>query len=505
MTERIGSWIAAACPNFLEPTWRRFRASPLSIRLARGLFWSLAGAVIARGMGVVSSIIVARLLGITAFGEFAMIQGTVWMVGNFAGLGLGITATKYVAELREPHPARCGRIIGLTVLVAIAGGLLAGAALILFGPWMATHTLAAPKLGPLLQAGSLLVLFNTLQGVYSGALAGFEAFKRVAQVNWAGALLGTPALVAGALAGGLPGAVWGNVIQTALCCAIGHWALAREAANRGIKVSYSVDLDDAPILWRFSLPAFLSSILIGVANWICSTYLANQNDGYKEVALTNAAGQWRNFLIFLPLTMTSVLVPIFSSLYHAGNRAEFRKLLRRNLAIVACICVVLSAPLALLARVIMGCYGPGFEQGVPVFLLTLCATTVMAATSLFSRALQAAGRAWVEMTLTALWSIVLILGSLLLVPHHKAIGLAWANVLAVFVLAAWQWRLVRRLFASPAGGGQNSSSGGGGPPGRPDASAKHPYLVCEEFCPTPVRQKLTAGQRSNHPRNYRNT
>jgi len=446
MTERIGSWLAAASPNVLEPLWRRFRASPVSVRLARGVFWSLVGAVIARGLGVVSSIIVARMLGITAFGEFTMIQSTVGLFGTFAGLGLGITATKYVAELRETDPVRCGRVMGLILMVATVGGLVAGAALVFFAPWMATNTLAAPKLASLLRAGSLLVLFSTLQGVYSGALGGFEAFKRVAHVNWMGAVLGTPLLVVCTLAGGLKGAVWGNVIQIALGCVIGHLALAMEAAKRSVRLSYALDWSDCHILWRFSLPAFLSSTLFGPVNWFCNTYLANQNQGYQEVALTNAAGQWRNFLIFLPATMTTVLVPMFSNLYHAGNRAEFEKLLRRNMVINVGVSLALSVPIALFATTIMNWYGPGFRRGVPVFLITVFGTALTAAGNLFSRAMQATGRAWIEMTFSALWAVALIVGSLLLVPSYKAVGLVSAHLIAAFALVVWQWLLVRRIF-----------------------------------------------------------
>jgi O-antigen/teichoic acid export membrane protein len=446
MTERIGIWIAATSPKVLHPLWLRFRASPLSVRLARGAFWSLVGAVLARGLGVASSIIVARVLGITAFGEFTIIQSTVGLFGTFAGLGLGITATKYVAELRELDPARCGRVMGLILMVATAGGVVAGVALLLFASWLATHTLAAPQLAPLLQAGSALVLFSTLQGVYSGALGGFEAFKRVAQVNWMGAVLGLPLMVVCTFAAGLPGAVWGSVLQIALGCVIGHLALSKEAAKRDVALSYAPTQGDCRILWRFSLPAFLSSTLSGPASWICTTYLANQIQGYKEVALLNAANQWRNFLIFLPATMTSVLVPMFSSLYHSGKRAEFENLLRRNLVINVGLCLALSVPLALFAATILNWYGPGFGRGVPVFLLTLSGTAVTAAANLFSRAMQATGRAWIEMTFAALWAAVLIFGCLLLVPTYEAVGLAVAQVLAALVLAVWQWRLVRRLF-----------------------------------------------------------
>jgi len=38
------------------------------------------------------------LLGTVGFGELGVIQSTVGMFGVFAGLGLGMTATKYVAS-----------------------------------------------------------------------------------------------------------------------------------------------------------------------------------------------------------------------------------------------------------------------------------------------------------------------------------------------------------------------------------------------------------------------
>ena len=449
MTEQIGIWIEAASPRILHPIWLRFRASPLSVRLAHGVFWSLVGAALARGLGVVSSIIVARMLGITAFGEFTMIQSTVGLFGTFAGLGLGITATKYVAELRETDPARCGRIMGLILLVASVGGLVAAAALTLFAPWIAAHTLAAPQLAPLLRVGATLVLFNTLQGVYSGALGGFEAFKRVAQVNWLGAVLGTPLLVLCTFADGIRGAVWGSIIQIVIGCAIGHFALLKEAAKRNVVLSYAPVRSDYTILWQFSLPAFLSSTISGPASWACTTFLANQNQGYSEVALMNAAGQWRNFLVFLPINMAAVLVPMFSSLYYTGKRAEFEKLLRRNMMINVGVCLALYIPLALFASNIMNWYGAGFKRGVPVFLVTLGGTALAAANYLFSRAMQATGRAWLDMVFAAFWAASLIVSSFLLVPAFKALGLAWAQVFAAFVMAVWQSRLVRKLFIAP--------------------------------------------------------
>jgi O-antigen/teichoic acid export membrane protein len=450
MTERIGIWIAATSPTVLHPLWLRFRASPLSVRLARGVFWSLVGAVISRALGVLSSIIVARLVGIAAFGEFTMIQSTVGLFGTVAGLGLGITATKYVAELRESHPVRCGRIIGLILMVATAGGLVAGAALLLFAPWLAAKTLAAPHLAPLLQVGSALVLFNALQGVYSGALAGFEAFKRVAQVNWMGAVLGAPLLVIGAYADGLRGAVWGSVLQLAVACAIGHIALSRESANLGVKLSYMRDSGDREILWRFGLPAFLSSILVGPVGWTCNILLANQNDGYVQVALLSAANQLRNIVLFLPVVLGSVLLPMLANLHAAGRRGEFIRLLKRQLLFTAGLCLAFVLPMALFSRTLMSCYGPGFGNGVVVLVLTLIMTVINAATHLLSKSMQSANRPWLDLAFSGAWAIALLAGSFVLIPRHGAEGAAIAQIIAVVLQAMLQWFLMRRTFLAPS-------------------------------------------------------
>ena len=47
---------------------------------------------------------VARILGKGAFGQFALILSTAIAITSVAGLGLGVTATKYVSEYRTADP-----------------------------------------------------------------------------------------------------------------------------------------------------------------------------------------------------------------------------------------------------------------------------------------------------------------------------------------------------------------------------------------------------------------
>src|ERR1035441_10583236 len=101
-------------PRFLSLAYQCIEASPLGYRLAKGAFWSLLGTVLSRSLSVVSSILVARMLGKVGMGELGIIQGTVGILSAFAGLGMGLTATKFVAEYRTKDPKCAGAMMGLS-------------------------------------------------------------------------------------------------------------------------------------------------------------------------------------------------------------------------------------------------------------------------------------------------------------------------------------------------------------------------------------------------------
>jgi len=92
--------VYAYCPRALSSVLARVVSSEIGYRLAKGVFWSMAGAVISRGLMLAATVFVARMLGKNVYGELGMIRSTVGMFGVFAGFGLGLIATKQVAEFR---------------------------------------------------------------------------------------------------------------------------------------------------------------------------------------------------------------------------------------------------------------------------------------------------------------------------------------------------------------------------------------------------------------------
>jgi len=183
----------------------KIKASPLVQRIITGSFWALIGAVTLRASRLISSILVAQFLGKTGFGEYGIIQSTIGLFGAFAGFGMGVTATKYIAEFREKHPRRAGRIMGLTGVFTVFTGGIMSFGLFLFAPLLSAHALAAPHLSGTLRIGALFLFLTTLNGAQQGALAGFEAFKSIAIVNFLVGVLSLPLIIGGVYWGAYKG------------------------------------------------------------------------------------------------------------------------------------------------------------------------------------------------------------------------------------------------------------------------------------------------------------
>lgn len=406
----------------------------LRARFAAGTFWSLAGAVIAQSLQLAASVAVARWLGKVGFGELGILNSTVGMFGAFAGLGLGMTATKYVAEFRGRQPERAGKIFGLCMAVATLSGLVGSGILLVLAPTLAARVLNAPHLVPELRITCGLLFLNILIGVQNGTLAGVEGFADIAKVNLARGMLNLPCMVAGTVFFGLRGAVWGMVVGAAGGCLVGHLVVKRECARFGIPIAYRGCWEEQPILWSFSTPAFLASIIPFPAMWGANALLVNQANGYAEMGIFNAANQWRVGVMFLPAIADQVLLPILSNLYGENDSARFRKVLIANILVVGGVCLAVCLPLALLSRFIMAAYGPGFAQGGWVLVALLFAAFFASVPVIIGCAIASIAKMWVGFIVNAIWLVAFMAATYSWI-HRGAMGLGMAYLVAYVIHA----------------------------------------------------------------------
>lgn len=429
-----------------------FTGDSLRARFARGALWSLVGAITAQGLSLVASVVTARLLSAEGFGALGMIQSTVGMFGTFAGLGLGLTATKHVAQFRMADPDRAGRVVGLTFAVAVLTGGVVSALLCLGAPVLAESTINAPHLTRELRVGSVLLLLNTLAGIQIGVLAGFEAFKTVARLNLLRGLLAFPITIAGALLWALPGAVWALVATAGVGVWLNRSALRGECAAAGVRVSLWGAWQERKVLWDFSIPAFLSGALVGPVTWLANTLLVNQPNGYAEMGVFNAASQWRSALLFVPGSIGQTAVPILSSLCAAGDKRRSRKAVTGAIALCAACATPTLLVLLLLKDHIMGSYGSGFSRRGPVLATTCVTGALLAIQTPVGHLITAMGRMWLGALMNAGWAAVLLVcAAAFLARRWGADGLAYSYLCAYTVHATWTFAFAARaLSRAPA-------------------------------------------------------
>jgi len=422
--------------------------SPIAYRLASGAFWALLGGVVSRMFAIVSSIIIARILGKEGFGEFGMVQSTMGMFGVLAGFGLGSTATKYVAEYRRLDPVKAGKISNLTLLISLVSGGILATACVLISPWLAAETLHRPEIAVVLRAGSLLLFYLTLNSVLLGILAGFEAFRSVARIN---ILQGVAApLVAIPLVWnfGVAGAIASLTVNAALGVLLCSFALRSRYKDYSITAAYSHSLwSEWPVLWKFALPAMLSGLMLAPVTWLTNLILVNRAGGYGELGLFNAANQWRAIILFLPGLFASVMLPVLSDTHGQNNSIAFTQTVTLNLRATWVVCLPLTIMLIVLNKPLATLFGRGFSGSAPVMALLMVSCFLMVVNNTVGTALAGSGRMWTGMAMNIGWAAVLVAGAYFMVPSMGAQGLAAAYLLAYLLHTVWQMLYVEIKLA----------------------------------------------------------
>lgn len=423
---------------------------PLRQRFLRAVGWAAAGSVAAQALAIPAAYITARLLGKLRLGQVAIVHSTVGLFGQLAGLGLGLTATKHVAEMRHSAPERAGRIIALTLASSAATGGIAALTCVILARWLADDVLHSPGVDIYLYWGALLLLVRTLAGTQSGVLLGFEAFETRAKIDFvrALALVALSPLLVWKL--GVTGALVSGIAEAALGVLLMAFALRRECRKAGIVVAWRDAWLERQTLWSFSLPSFLARSTGAPVMWVMTAILVNQPGGTGELGLYNAANRWRRGVSVMPGWVGQSVLPIMSSQFGVQAREGVWRSLRMSILAIAAIVLPLGAILAAFSRQLMAWNGREFESAGLLMVTCLVVAVIEALAVPLARCVQASGHAWIRLAGNVARALTAG-GAFYVMRSHGAMGLAYALILASVVEIAWLVAFVAWL-ARPVGG-----------------------------------------------------
>ena len=391
--------------------------------------WLTLGTITARALALIGVMAVARLLDKETFGQFSIIQSSIVTAAVFAGLGLGSTVTRHIAQMRDSDIPSLNRLMTMTDRLALASGIIFSALLIGGAPYVAREILNSPQLAVLLAVGSASVLFNILFGYFNAALVGFEAIKQSALAQVLASAISVPALIALTHSFALNGAIAGLVIQAALLGCVSFLFYLKQRQKWGLRKDSKIGSKEYNVLWTYALPAFAFNLMVMPAHWVCHSILVRSSGGSSEMATTGVVMQWYFALLFLPSIAGRVLFPTLSALSNSHNQKDTFAFLRFSFLSNALVSIPFAVLIALMGPLIMGLYGYQYVNDWPVLGFVVAASAVATLAIPFNIYLVASGRVWSATTVNLIWALIYMCLSYIWVGQG-AIGLAKAILVA---------------------------------------------------------------------------
>jgi O-antigen/teichoic acid export membrane protein len=393
---------------FLKSYLTQLISSPTRKRLANGAFWGTIAAFGSRLCLLATSFFLARILGQSVFGEYGMVISSAGMISSFAGLGLGLTITKYVSEFKLKDPVRSGKILALSTTFTLISSIIYAIAFIVLAPWLSTKILAAPQLTLVLQISSVTAAIGVINGVQSSLLIGLEAFRINSYLTLLLNLVQSTLVILFAWEGGLKGAIIAMAVAMTFSVAITILAARRERLKFKIRLKIKDAFSEWRVLVNYSLPGFLTLLVIGPSYWLCNTFLANQPGGYSELGIFNAAIQWQTAVAFLPGLIGTAMIPVLSEKIGNNEYSSSIKIVKQMMKVITIYSIPIAIILFITGPYILHLYGDGFKKGYLAFIFIISTGLLAAITTPATQFVVAKGDMWFSFWISLIWAIFII-------------------------------------------------------------------------------------------------
>ena len=413
--------------------------SPLR-QFVSGIAWTMAATGVERGVALGQTIIIARLLGIEAYGRYGLLFVTVGLVSSVAGLQLGLTATVHISRSRISEPSRAVAVVRLCEIVSAAMALGAFGVLWFYPSLFATALPGDGYSDALLLAG-IMAVAGVVSGVQDSVLQGFEQFNTLAVIKTTTAVVGLGLVLMlgrpGDLASVLLPLALASIVRLGAVLVMKELLMRREGAHASLAAIWAA----RQVLWSVSLPSGLASLIGGLANWYGLVLITKLPSGLEEVAILTTGQQWRGMVLFATSVLASVAIPMMARMSESGDRAGVRKIHQLSLAANMLFGVGVVAVVGVATGPILAAYGKGFNGSHLVFWLMVASAVPMSYLNVLLQYLVSHGRMWLQLLQYGVSNAVLVIGYVISIAYWGSLGFAVTTLIvsAATALALDRW------------------------------------------------------------------
>ncbi len=395
-------------------------------RVVRGVGWNFVGMVLGSVAGFLTSIVLARLLGPSDYGNLALALSVLNVLIVASSLGFEFALNKFIPVLLSEGRSSAipGLVRRLTLVKLALAAALAALVLIAARP-LAEGFFRKPELEIYIQLLALMVVPFSLEPIYRAVLTGFYLQKFINLLD-AGAKLLYLALASAVLLAryGVVGVLLVNLLANlffvSLAARRSYAALPKEVAG-----APSVP---ARALLRYSLFLYIYTIMNFVlGQQLDLLMIGSMMEDVREVAFYTVAYSLSYMVLsFLSLALMGGITLTYFSELHARRDMEG---LRRGYIVMTEYLFVFIIPLAavgalLAPEILTLLYGEGFATRSAVILLSLYFPTMalMKMGTLTSTFMSAMDQERRLVSSRAIFGCVNIVLNCVFIPRYGALG-----------------------------------------------------------------------------------
>jgi len=395
------------------------------------------------------SILVARFLGSTTYGEMTIAMIPISIANLFGNPGIKGGLIRYISQFRtEDRPGDVRTLIRAGLLINSAAGLVLFLIIFLSSGFLADRVFHQPEVQPLMQIASANLLAHSVIAVARGVFIGFERMEFVSSIVIVQSIIKSilaPLLVFLGL--GALGAVLGNTVTLYIAGILGatlvFFAFLRPLSSDQPTISYRKGVE---LLLTYGYPLFLSTLIAGTLTQVYRFLMALYVDTFY-IGNYQAATHFSVLITFLTMPIATVLFPLFSKLDYREDDSlapVFQNAVKYTSLITVPVTVVLTLLSEPMVRII---YGNGFPQTAFFLKLFLFPFLFVGMGGIcLGSLLNGQGKTNVTFRINVLNLCVGLPLSLILIPRFGIVGLLLTMIVAPRAGHLYSLWWVRRNF-----------------------------------------------------------
>ncbi len=323
--------------------------------------WLLIGNSIGKLAMFLANIFAARMLSQEAFGQFTMIRNTISSIEGLISGTLDSTVIKQVAqsshEEKENLPYILSTIFILNIIIAFIISIF-----IFFGADFIVEKflLNNTNLVNALYIGIFILITTTFSTLMQNILIGLEEFRKLATLSIITSSITIPMIFILIYFFQFYGALFGVVFYFGFDFVIKY--LYYKKLKYILIFRYIEFKKYISYIFFFSTPLFFSIIINLFSFWYLRILVINESNGFKEIAIFDAAYQWLTVIMIITGATTNVALSMLS-------KKNNSKIFYINLLINFLISLIFAIFFILFSETIMLIYGENYADGYFILII----------------------------------------------------------------------------------------------------------------------------------------